>query len=49
MAAAAIGETAVAATANLAEGTTAFRRCRECGSEHYQQRTIWSWTDDPNC
>jgi len=49
MAAAAIGETAVAATAHLAEGTAAFRRCRECGSEHYKQRSIWSWTDDPNC
>lgn len=49
MAAGGIGETAVAATAHLAERTTAFRRCRECGSEHYKQRSIWSWTDDPNC
>ena len=48
-AAAMIGETAVAATAHLAERTTAFRRCRECGSEHYKQRSVWSWTEDPNC
>ena len=24
------------------------RRCRECGSERYKQRSIWSWTDDPH-
>jgi hypothetical protein len=47
-AAAVIGETVVATTAQLAETAAAvFRRCHECGSEHYKQRSIWSWTDDP--
>jgi len=49
-AAAVIADPAVAATAQLAERAAAFfRRCRECGSQHYKQRFIWSWTDDPAC
>ena len=47
-AAAVMADPAVAATAQLAERAAVFfRRCRECGSERYKQRSIWSWTDDP--
>lgn len=49
-AAALMADPAVAATARLAERAAVFfRRCRECGSERYKQRSIWSWTDDPGC
>lgn len=49
-AAAVMADPAVAATAQLAERAAVFfRRCRECGSERYKQRSIWSWTDDPGC
>ena len=49
-AAAVMADPAVAATAQLAERAAVFfRRCRECGSERYKQRSIWSWTDDPAC
>jgi hypothetical protein len=45
-----MADPAVAATAQLAERAAVFsRRCRECGSERYKQRSIWSWTDDPAC
>ena len=47
MAAALFPDAVVAATAQLAERAAVFRRCRECGSERYKQRSIWSWTDDP--
>lgn len=49
LAAAAMADAVVAATAQLAEKTAVFRRCRECGSERYKQRSIWSWTDDSHC
>jgi hypothetical protein len=45
-----MADQAVAATAQLAERAAVFfLRCRECGSERYKQRSIWSWTDDPAC
>ena len=49
-AAAVMADPAVAATAQLAERAAVFfRRCHECGSKRYKQRSIWSWTDDPAC
>jgi len=47
LAAALFPDPVVTATGQLAERAAVFRRCRECGSERYKQRSIWFWTDDP--